>query len=262
MKKSNRAKKPGPWYVTAAEMAEIDRRATAEYGISALTLMESAGRAVTDVITTDHPDPDRTVVFVVFGKGKNGGDGLVVARLLYQRGYPVVLLPAADPATIAPGSECALQLEQVRNMLSPRVDVPPWDPGKSLEEHVREWERREEEFHPCEKVVVDAIYGTGLKADVTGRPFELIQQMNRLSAQKRIRVYAVDVPSGLDANTGRPRGIAVVAHKTVTMGLPKKGFKAAGSRKYLGKLTVADIGFPPDLIEKVRRESVQARKRR
>lgn len=261
MKKSKRTKRADVWYVAAAEMAEIDRRATTDYGISGLTLMENAGRAVADAIAKDHPDRERAVVFVVFGKGKNGGDGLVVARLLHQKGYPVVLVPAVDPAMIAPGSDGALQLEQVRNMLAQRVDVPPWDTDKSLERHVREWERKDEEFHAREKVVVDAIYGTGLNAEVTGRPFDLIQEMNRLSAARRVRVYAVDVPSGLDANTGKPRGIAVVAHKTVTMGLPKKGFQSVGSKKYLGKWIVADIGFPPELIEKVRKESARARKR-
>ena len=95
--------------------------------------------------------------------------------------------------------------------------------------------------------IIDAIFGTGLSRPVVGEERELIRQMN--SFDKRWSpIVAVDIPSGLDANSGRPLGIAVEATATVTMGLAKLGFRAPEARKYVGELIVADIGFPEDLL--------------
>jgi NAD(P)H-hydrate epimerase len=103
-------------------------------------------------------------------------------------------------------------------------------------------------WHPQPRaVVVDALFGTGLNRDLAGPARELIEQVNALDRSLH-PVIAVDVPSGLDADTGRPRGAAVRADVTVTMGLPKRGFLASGARDYLGELVVADIGHPKELL--------------
>jgi NAD(P)H-hydrate epimerase len=180
-------------YVTRQEMAEIDRRAIAEYGIPESRLMERAGAAVAEEIRRRWPGRP---VDVLCGAGKNGGDGRVVARLLEGR-------------VIAPGDS--------------------WTPAPRA-------------------VIVDALFGTGLNRDVAGPAKELIDAVNDLDRGEH-PVVAVDIPSGLDADTGLPRGAAVRATVTVTMGLPKTGFLGAGANRYLGALVVADIGHPPALLK-------------
>ena len=96
-------------------------------------------------------------------------------------------------------------------------------------------------------VIVDALFGTGLNRDVAGPAKEMIDAINRLNRAEH-PVIAVDIPSGLDADTGRARGSAVRATVTVTMGLPKIGFRESGAAEYLGELIVADIGHPPALL--------------
>jgi NAD(P)H-hydrate epimerase len=96
-------------------------------------------------------------------------------------------------------------------------------------------------------VIVDALFGTGLNRDLTGPARDMIESVNALDRSKH-PVISIDVPSGLDADTGRPRGMAVRAGVTVTMGLPKVGFRAPEAREYLGELVVADIGHPPALL--------------
>jgi NAD(P)H-hydrate epimerase len=162
-------------------------------------------------------------VVVVCGKGNNGGDGLVAARRLAERGFEVEVLalaPVYDPATPA-----GRAWEKVRD----RVDF------------VGRFKTR-----PM-AALVDAIFGTGLSREVRGRERDLILRMNSLDP-RWFPVVSVDVPSGLDANTGRPLGVAVRATATVTLGLPKVGFLRPEARPYVGELIVADIGFPPELL--------------
>lgn len=97
-------------------------------------------------------------------------------------------------------------------------------------------------------VIVDALFGTGLNRDMAGPARAMIESVNALDRSEH-PVVAIDVPSGLDANTGAPRGAAVRADVTVTMGLPKVGFRAPEAREYLGELIVAEIGHPPPLLE-------------
>jgi hydroxyethylthiazole kinase-like uncharacterized protein yjeF len=208
-------------HVTREEMQEIDRRAMEEFGVPVETLMENAGRAVADAVA-ERTSPACPVV-AVCGRGNNGGDGFAAARLLAERGFEVEVLAlgkAYDRSTAAG----------------------------------RNWERARESLPFVGRlktrpmaVLVDAIFGTGLSRPVEGRERDLIREMNALD-RRWFPVVAVDIPSGLDANTGKPLGAAVEASVTVTMGLPKAGFRSAGARKYLGELIVADIGFPPDLL--------------
>lgn len=118
----------------------------------------------------------------------------------------------------------------VARLLGGRVVVPgdPWEPRPRA-------------------VIVDALFGTGLNRDVAGPARALIERVNALDRASH-PVIAVDLPSGLDADTGSPRGIAVRAGVTVTMGLPKRGFESAGAAAFLGELVVADIGHPPELL--------------
>ncbi|MBI2931032.1 MAG: NAD(P)H-hydrate epimerase [Planctomycetes bacterium] len=195
--------------VTRHEIEEIDRRASAEFGIPATTLMENAGRAVARIVLQEFKPK---AVTVVCGKGKNGGDGFVAARHIAEAGVRVHV-----HALAAESEYSGISLENFRQV---RTGPLVWS-----------------------EVVVDAIFGTGLTRPVEGKVRDLIEEINRHAP-----IVAVDIPSGLDADTGRPLGAAVRATLTVTMGLPKVGLLVPEARPYVGRLIVADIGYPRELV--------------
>ncbi len=209
-------------YVTREEMQEIDRLATEKHGISVDVLMENAGRAVADAV--EERASKACPVVAVCGKGNNGGDGFVAARLLAARGFEVEVI--------------SLQNSYDESTATGRN----WAKARETLDFVGRFKTR-----PM-AVIVDAIFGTGLSRPVTGREKSLIQEMNRLDA-RWFPIVSVDIPSGLDANTGAPLGVAARATVTVTMGLPKAGFRNPAAREFLGELVVADIGFPPVLLQ-------------
>lgn len=209
--------------VTRAEMREIDRRAIEERGIPADVLMENAGRAIADVVS-ERVSPACPVI-AVCGRGNNGGDGFVAARLLAERGFEVEVLPLEE------GYDESTPAGRAAKAAFERDDI----------EFVSRLKKR------AMACVIDAIFGTGLSRDVSGRERDLILEINRLP-RDYFPVVAADIPSGLDADTGRPLGAAVKASATVTMGFPKVGFSRPGASAFVGELIVADIGFPPDLI--------------
>ncbi|HZE99629.1 MAG TPA: NAD(P)H-hydrate epimerase [Planctomycetota bacterium] len=209
-------------YVTREEMQEIDRRAIEERKIPVDTLMAAAGKAVAALVE-ERISRDCPIV-VVCGCGNNGGDGFVAARLLAEREFEVEVI--------------ALQNSYDRSTATGRA----WAAAREGPIHFAgRFKRRP---MTC---LIDAIFGTGLSRAVAGEERELIRQMNAFD-RRWSPIVAVDIPSGLDANTGRPLGIAVEATATVTMGLPKTGFLVPESKRYVGELVVADIGFPADLL--------------
>ncbi len=181
---------------TRRELYELDRRAMAEFGVPQERLMENAARAVAAEI---EKFPREMSVTVFVGKGNNGGDGHIVAKL------------------VAGGERRVLE--------------------HSVENH-------EGSFLVMPGIVVDAIFGIGLSREVTGRWRGAIEAINA-SGQ---HVIAVDIPSGLDCDTGRPLGVAVHANTTVTFGLSKVGFDAPGAATYTGHVVVAGIGYPSELL--------------
>jgi hydroxyethylthiazole kinase-like uncharacterized protein yjeF len=214
--------------VTTEQMRELDRKAIDERGIAGLTLMENAGRAVAEsALRLTESQADRPIV-VVCGRGNNGGDGFVAARRLADAGRRVKVFLAAHTEDVEGDARACLQ-----RLSEAAVEV--------LEV---------EDVQPVRKaccaagLVVDALLGTGLSGKVRGLPGELIEVMNQCGRP----VLAVDVPSGLDADTGEPLGLAVRAVETVTMGLPKIGLFLYPGMDSVGRVTVADIGFPADLV--------------
>jgi NAD(P)H-hydrate epimerase len=209
-------------YVTREEMQEIDRRAIEERKIPVDTLMANAGKAVADLVE-ERISRDCPIV-AVCGRGNNGGDGFVAARLLAERGFEVEVLSlqkSYDPATATGRAWAAARQSDIH--FAGRFKIRPMT---------------------C---LIDAIFGTGLSRPVVGEERELIRQMNSFD-KKWSPIVAVDIPSGLDANTGLPLGLAVEATATVTMGLAKAGFQVREAKRYIGELIVADIGLPPDLL--------------
>jgi ADP-dependent NAD(P)H-hydrate dehydratase / NAD(P)H-hydrate epimerase len=209
-------------YVTREQMQEIDRRAIEERKIPVDTLMGNAGKAVADLIE-ERISRDCPIV-AVCGRGNNGGDGFVAARLLAEREFEVEVI--------------ALQKSYDLGTATGRA----WHAARESDVHFAG--RFKTRPMTC---IIDALFGTGLSRPVAGEERELIRQMNTFD-RPWSPIVAVDIPSGLDANSGRPLGLAVEATATVTMGLPKIGFQAPGARRYVGELVVADIGFPADLL--------------
>ncbi|MGA7745299.1 MAG: NAD(P)H-hydrate dehydratase [Polyangia bacterium] len=215
--------------LSAAQMKAVDRAAIDKLGLPGLVLMENAGRGVAEIIAREKSHLSDLDVRVVCGAGQNGGDGFVVARHLLDRGAQVqvfLAMPrekmAGDAAVFARVFE-ALPGALVRDA--------------SFEEDATTWRA----YLAGADVIVDAVFGTGLRSDVIGPAAAAIRAMNAVDT---LRV-AVDIPSGLDADTGVVRGGAVLAHVTATMGCRKLGLVLDPDAP-VGRVEVVDLGVPPD----------------
>jgi NAD(P)H-hydrate epimerase len=214
--------------VTAEQMRELDRRAIEERGIPGLTLMENAGRAVAGAaVRMTERCPDKPIVLLC-GRGNNGGDGFVAARHLAALGRRVGVLLATTSADITGDAR-----ENLDRLSAAGIPFSEIIDAESLPRAVN---------HAC--LIIDALLGTGLSGKVRGLTGQCIEAVNKSGRP----VLAVDIPSGLDADTGEPLGAVVRATETVTMGLPKLGLYLHPGVDCAGRVTVADIGFPADLI--------------
>ncbi|MDP2045991.1 MAG: NAD(P)H-hydrate dehydratase [Deltaproteobacteria bacterium] len=215
--------------VTASMMRELDRRAIQDLGIPSLVLMENAGRTTYRILRREFPDLQGEVA-VVAGRGNNGGDGFVVARYLANAGIPVAvfLLGTRDQVS----NDARVNLEILAHL------------GVAVAE-VRTETDLNPMIHQLAKagLIVDALLGTGLNSPVTGLMATVIERLNHLRAP----VLAVDIPTGLSADTGEVLGVALKARVTVTYGWPKLGQVLGPGRDYAGRLWQADIGIPPIL---------------
>lgn len=217
------------WIASSDHVQEIDRLARTKYRLSTATLMERAGKAVFEAIKAMLPDRGRIAVFC--GKGNNGGDGFVVARLAKQAGYTVDVFVAAEPSELGP--DCRKQFEKAEKVgVSCRFANHP------------DWEEKLDCLG-CRDLVVDALLGTGVKGEVRGPTRDAIRAINCSG----VPVVSVDIPSGIDCDTGEELGESVWALRTVTFGLPKKYlFQGAGLER-AGYWTVAEIGLPQELLQ-------------
>jgi NAD(P)H-hydrate epimerase len=215
--------------VTAHTMQEIDRLAIEENGIPGLELMEQAGSRCADEIIARYGRTGNCVIFA--GKGNNGGDGYVIARLLGQKGWGVTVVVLADRGAI--GGDAARNLDR----LSPAV-VSFYTREGQLADLQREKLLQAD-------VLVDALFGTGLRNNIGGIYREAVVLINS-SARP---VVAVDIPSGIHGTTGRILGDAVRADLTVTFACAKLGHILYPGAEYTGRLVVADIGIPPVIME-------------
>lgn len=224
--------------LTAAEMNQVDRLTTERYNISAATLMENAGKGVADFIAQRFSHSTQKNIVVLCGKGNNGGDGFVVARHLLRRGAnPNVFLFAA--------------LEEMRGEAADNAFT--WRDGGGRFQMVRSsqgWSAVKSAILSAD-LIVDALLGTGVRGAVEGLYAEVINDVNAASDARRGPVVAVDIPSGLPADTGVPLGPAIYADYTVTFTAPKLGLVEAKAADYTGELLVHKIGSPYELIEEV-----------
>ena len=214
--------------VTAAEMRQIDQDTIEGVGIPGIVLMETAGSAIVRAIEQHYPTCRRIGIFA--GKGNNGGDGIVIARQLGHAGRDVNLFLVSPQESFTGEADTNLQI--AKNL------------GVWIKEVLTDAELKSDvNIASCE-LLVDAIFGTGLRGTVRGSIATLIKSINSLPAP----ILSVDLPSGLDANTGHPLGICVRADRTVTIGLPKRGLLVHPGAEFAGKLEVVDIGFPEQVI--------------
>jgi len=211
-------------------MQGLDCKAIKEYGIPALVLMENAGRAVADEAIKMLQYTKNAAVSILCGQGNNGGDGLVAARHLFNRGIKVKIFYLGDikNALSKSKSEIKINLNIILKMKIPIEEIKQLDLSDLLP-HFKH-----------SNLIIDAIFGIGLTRPIEGQLKHLIEAVNQIDAP----VIAVDVPSGLDCENGIPLGTAIQATKTVTFGVPKIGFDKRTAKKYLGKLIVADINIP------------------
>ena len=218
--------------VTAAEMRALDRAAIEERKIPSLRLMENAGRAVVLEMQRQFGPLRGKTVTVVSGKGQNGGDGFVIARMLRERGSRARVLLLTSPSTLVGDAATTLRKYKQRGGRTYHVLDEPSASG------VFEPLLRESDF------LVDAIFGTGLNAPVQGPAAGVISLMN----QSGLPIVAVDLPSGLDADSGQILGTAIQASLTVTLARPKRGLYIGDGPNIAGTIRVGDIGIPPELV--------------
>ena len=220
---------------TRDEVRELDRRAIEEYGIPSIVLMENAGRACAEEALALLGDGAAEPVLVLCGPGNNGGDGLVIARTLFNRGVPVRACLAAPIGRLeersADGRTNARMWRGLGTELHELADAAQLAAA-------RPWFERA-------PLVVDALFGTGLTRPLEGHYAALV----RAAAAAPAPVLAVDLPSGLDADTGAVLGAAVPAAVTVTFIAPKPGFTAGEGPRLCGRVVVAEIGIPRPLLE-------------
>jgi len=217
------------------EIRAIDRCAIEVLGVPGVVLMENAGRQAADAVAEVLRGADGRRVAVVAGAGNNGGDGFVVARHLALRGAAVTTFLLAAPERLTP--DAAVNLEVLRKL--------GHDVRRTAGQALADLAAALGEFD----VVVDAVGGTGIRGALRGDIATAVEQINAAGRP----VVAIDIPTGLDCDTGEASGPGVRARLTVTFAARKKGFDAAGAAAYTGEVRVADIGVPADRVARIAR---------
>ena len=217
--------------VTAQEMREIDQRAIADFQIPGIVLMENAGFGVSQAVTEKLNGVQGKTVTIFAGKGNNGGDGLVAARHLFNMGVDVKVLLLDSPDKVM--GEAAVNLEIWRKLGQKVYTITQKDDLNAVRL-----------FLVKTDIIVDAIYGTGFGGEVKDYIGRIIEAVN--ASEKP--VISVDIPSGVESDSGRVKGPAIRANMTVTFGLPKAGLLLEPGASYTGDLRVVDISLPGSLL--------------
>ncbi len=216
--------------VTGETMQLMDRRAIEEFDVPGLVLMENAGFACAQSLVFEYGVDNGRLAVIIAGKGNNGGDGYVIARLLQERGWKTLVFIVARRAEIT--GDAAINLDRLD------AAVVACCPASG------ELRLALAQLGGSPTVIVDALLGTGLKSEVEGVYAEAIDAMNAAGCP----VLAVDIPSGIDAGSGRIFGKAVRADLTVTFAAAKLGNVLYPGAEFCGKLRVADIGMPEKVV--------------
>ncbi|MFO1022493.1 MAG: NAD(P)H-hydrate epimerase [Planctomycetales bacterium] len=216
--------------LTCAQAREIDVRAVRDYGIPSLLLMENAGRNAAELLLQLGI---RGPVVICAGKGNNGGDGFVIARHLRNKGIDVRLFLFASPSELRGDAAVNYQI----------LHAAGWT-GTVLTHFPHALTELSSQFATADWIV-DALLGTGASG-VLREPFAAVVSTMNESGKK---ILAVDLPTGLDADTGQPGPVCVRATHTATFVAPKIGFSNPAAQPFLGQLHVLDIGIPAVMLD-------------
>ncbi len=230
--------------LTREQVRRVDRIAIEDFAIPGIVLMENAGRNAARIILKQFEPAEPAsgappFVAIVCGRGNNGGDGFVIARHLANAGIPIELFLACDPRRLSGDAAVNGNIAAKMGLPSSQFDTPQRiaAAGPRLGEAA---------------IVVDAVLGTGFVGTVRTPLDKVIEAINQPAASSAERkIIAIDVPSGLDCDTGRPSNATVRADVTITFVAVKVGFQQPGASDYTGKVHVADIGAPPSIVQTV-----------
>lgn len=222
--------------ITSAQMRELDKIASAEFAIPGVELMRRAGRGVASVVAyvADHARLGDAFVQLIAGRGNNGGDAFAAACVLHEEEFEIEVLLAGSASEVS--GDALRHLSKMRAAGIPLTELPTKE----------SWE---DAIHDADSgaIVVDGVLGIGVHGPPRGPIGGAIHYINKISADNI--VVSIDVPSGLDADTGTCPGEAVMADVTATIGLPKTGLLAPQAVPYVGSLDVITIGIPADLAD-------------
>lgn len=216
------------WITTCEQSQEIDRRATAEFGIPSVDLMEGAGQAVTELSQSFLPD--RAKVAILCGPGNNGGDGIATARLLHKIGYQITLILTSPEEGLSP-----LAKEQLKKARHLKLE-PLFPQNPAYETALQNLNNYD--------LIIDALLGTGSQ----GAPRDNVAKAIRAANNSKIPVLSIDIPSGIDCDTGEGYEPYVRASHTITIGNPNPYLFQNAGLEASGNWSVAPINFPPELL--------------
>lgn len=212
------------------QVRAVDSWAINTLGVPGVVLMENAGRSCAELIKEKLQAITEPKVCIFCGTGNNGGDGYVIARHLLNSGFEVIVVICGDRLKVKGDAKINLDIleksGQPIEQLNPKDDDAP---------------ARVKEFAADADMIVDGLFGTGLSGPLRDDYIQLIESMNACDCP----IMAVDIPSGLDCDSGQPLGTAVRASCTVTFVAVKKGFVSESTASYTGEIYIASIGIEP-----------------
>jgi ADP-dependent NAD(P)H-hydrate dehydratase / NAD(P)H-hydrate epimerase len=227
----------------ASEMRELDRRAIEEFSIPGLVLMENAGLNTVLMMEGELGTAENSFALILIGPGNNGGDGLVIGRHLYQRGCEPVFIFVMAPEKLQGDAATNLRIVQKLGLA-----IHVFDGAAAIQSLPDLYHSLIASARPC-YALVDALFGTGLTREITGHIFDLIQLLRKASWAKDIPRIAVDIPSGLHADTGTVCGACLPADHTATYGCPQPGHLLQYGPEFCGQLHCIDIGIPQAALD-------------
>jgi hydroxyethylthiazole kinase-like uncharacterized protein yjeF len=216
--------------MTRDEVRAFDSWAINTLGIQGVVLMENAGRSCAELIKDELAGIAKPKICIFCGTGNNGGDGYVIARHLLNYGFVVSVVICGSREKIKGDARTNLDILEKMGQLVNQLNLDDDDITRYVEE-----------FTTGADIIVDSIFGTGLNGKLNDKYKLLIESINA----QNLPILAVDIPSGLDCDSGEPLGAAIMAKYTVTFVAAKKGFGSAGAAQYTGDIFIASIGVVP-----------------
>lgn len=210
--------------LTREEILKIENETEEKYGIKRIILMENAGREVFNCVKRELKSVKNKKILVFCGKGNNGGDGFVSARYFFNNGAIVKVYYTGKPEEF---SDISFTNFDILNKM--KVDIFSIDNLKLKEIEIKKGD-----------IVIDGLLGIGLKGEIKGKLREIIEYINENASY----IVSIDIPSGLDCDTGEVHGVAIKSNLTVSLGFLKRGFFINKGPQYTGKIKLGDIGFP------------------